>query len=286
MAVKWGEDVRLEGALALPPLPEERFDRYLAFAGIGEEAKRAMHEDAEALLERAAGWVKQAYDALARFPETAKALGWESRVPEDELRIRRTFFSAWIARTIGVDTSREFARYLHRAGRVHAGYGPERRFVPPEWVALAYAFVLNAFAQVVPGERVGLWAGYLTAQEEVMRAGFEAAQELGRGRKVVRVEALGLARPALPEPIEVRLTGGTLAEALQKAFAFEPALVDQALERRPVAVEEGLWMEEGFVFVFKPRWTVLVGGRDARYLKGLQTPLKNGDRVTFLPPGR
>ena len=286
MAVKWGEDVRLEGVLALPPLPEERFGRYLAFAGIDAEAKRAMHLDAEALLERAADWVKAAYDALARFPDTAKALGWESRVPEDELRIRRTFFSAWIARTIGVDTSAEFARYLHHAGRVHAGYGPERRYVPPEWVAMAYAFVLEAFAGVVPGARVGLWAGYLTAQEEVMRAGFEAARALGQGRRAVRVEALGLARPALPQPLEVRLAGGTLLEALEKTFAFEPGLVDQALERRPVAVEEGLWMEEGFVFAFKPRWTVLVNGRDARYLKGLATPLKTGDRVTFLPPGR
>ncbi len=286
MAVKWGEDVRLSGVLSLPALPEERFARYLAFAGVNDEAKRGMHLDAEGLLERAADWVKAAYDALARFPETAKALGWESRVPEDELRIRRTFFSAWIARTIGVDTSAEFARYLHRAGRVHAGYGPERRYVPPEWVALAYAFVLNAFAQVVPGERVGLWAGYLTAQEEVMRAGFEAAVALTQGKKEVVVEALGLARPALPEPLFVRLTGGTLLEALAKVFAFEPALVDQALERQPVAVEEGLWMEEGFVFAFKPRWTVLVNGRDARYLKGLSTPLKTGDRVTFLPPGR
>jgi len=286
MSVKWGEDTRLGGVLELPPLPEERYQRYLAFAGVGEEAKREMNLDAEALLERAAGWVRAAYDALSKFPETARALGWESRVPEDELRIRRTFFSAWIGRTIGVDTSREFARYLHHAGRVHAGYGPDRRFVPPEWVALAYAFVLNAFSDVVAKERIGLWAGYLTAQEETMRAGYDAAMALSVGRRVVRVEALGIARPALPRPVEVRLVHGTLREALEKTFAFEPALVDQALQAEPVAVEEGLWMEEGYVFAFRPRWTVLVNGRDARYLKGLDTSLKTGDLVTLLPPGR
>ena len=286
MAVKWGEEARLAGVLELPPFPEERFSKLLAFAGIDDEAKRRMYLDAEGLLERAADWIKAAYDALSRFPDTARALGWESRVPEDELRIRRTFFSAWMGRTIGVDTSREFARYLHQAGRIHAGYGPEKRFVPPEWVSMAYAYVLNAFAGVVAKERVGLWAAYLAAQEEVMRQGFEAALALSTGRVAVRVEALGVARPALPEPLEVRLVHGTVREALEKAFAFEPALADQALEPVPVAVEEGLWMEEAFVYAFKPRWTVLVEGRDVRYLKGLDTRLKTGERVTLLPPGR
>jgi len=286
MAVLWGEETRLEGAIELPPLPEEKFKKLLEFAGIDEEKKREMYLDAEGLLENAADWIKAAYDALSRFPDTARALGWESRVPEDELKIRRTFFSAWMGRTIGVDTSREFARYLHHAGRVHAGYGPERRFVPPEWVSMAYAYVLNAFASVVDKSRVGLWAAYLAAQEEVMRDGFEAATALEKGRVVVVFEALGIARPALKDPLEVRLVHGTLRELLEKVFAFEPALSDLALEAEPVAVEEGLWMEEGFVYRLKPRWTVLVGGRDARYLKGLDTRLKTGDRVTLLPPGR
>jgi len=286
MTTKWGEEARLAGTLELPPFPEEQFSKLLAFAGIDDEAKRQMHLDAEGLLERAADWIKAAYDALSRFPDTARALGWESRVPEDELKIRRTFFSAWMGRTIGVDTSREFARYLHLAGRVHAGYGPERRFVPPEWVSMAYAYVLNAFASVVDPSRIGLWAAYLAAQEEVMRRGFEAGMELKKGRVAVEFEALGIARPALKERLEVRLVHGTLKELLEKVFAFEPALADLALEAEPVAVEEGLWMEEGFVYKLKPRWTLLVGGRDARYLKGLETRLKTGDRVTLLPPGR
>jgi len=286
MAAPWSEVARVGGALELPPFPEERFSKLLAFAGIDDAAKRRMYLDAERLLEHAADWIKAAYDALARFPDTARALGWESRVPEDELRIRRTFFSAWMGRTIGVDTSREFARYLHQAGRVHAGYGPEKRFVPPEWVSMAYAYVLNAFSAVVEKDRVGLWAAYLAAQEEVMRQGFEAAMALSQGRVVIEVEALGIARPALPEPLEVRLVHGTVREALEKVFAFEPNLADQALEAEPVAVEEGLWMEEGFVYALKPRWTVLVGGRDVRYLKGLDTRLKTGERLTLLPPGR
>ncbi len=284
--VAWGEDARLAGALTLPPLPEARFGRYLAFAGIDDEARRVMHLDSEALLSRGAEWVRSAYEALSRFPETARALGWEGRIPEDELRIRRTFFSAWLGRTIGVDTGAEFAEYLHHAGRVHAGYGPERKFVPPEWVALAFAYVLRAFSQVVPSERLGLWAGYLTAQEEVMRGGFDAAVELTRGGIGVRVEALGLARPALPEALEVRLVHGHLRELVEKVFAFAPALVPLALEAVPSVDEVGLWMEASVGWRFRPRWTLLVNGRDVRYLDGLSTRLAAGDLVTILPPGR
>ncbi len=271
----------------LPPLPEHQMREELAFVGIDEAAKRQMYLDGEPLLRHAAEWVAAAYDHLSRFAPTAKALGWEGRIPEDELYLRRTFFSGWMGRTIGVDTSDEFARYLFHAGRVHAGYGPDRRFVPPEWVSLSLTLVLRMFSTVVPAERLGLWSSYLGVQQEVMRAGFDAAMELEKGRTVIKVDALGLARPALPEPLEVRLPqGATVLDAVLKVFAFRPELRDVALEPVQDAEEHAGWMEEVTRWRFKPRWALLKNGRDVAYLEGLATRLKTGDTLTFLPPGR
>lgn len=273
--------------LNLPPTPEAQMREQLAFVGLDEAARRQMYLDGEPLLAHAADWVAAAYDHLSRFAPTAKALGWEGRIPEDELYLRRTFFSGWIGRTIGVDTSDEFARYLFQAGRVHAGYGPERRFVPPEWVSLSLTLILRMFSTVVPAERLGLWGGYLGVQQEVMRAGFEAARALEQGRIVIRVNALGLALPALPEPLEVRLPqGGTVQDALFKVFTFRPELRDIALEPVQDAEEHAGWMEEVTRWRFKPRWALLKNGRDVAYLEGLATRFKNGDTLTFLPPGR
>lgn len=89
-----------------------------------------MRLDAERLLAEAASFVAGVYDHLSRHPSTAKALGWEGRVPEEELYLRRAFFAAWLARTLGVDTSREFAREVYRAGLWHGGLGPKRARIP------------------------------------------------------------------------------------------------------------------------------------------------------------
>ncbi len=272
--------------LDLPQLPETQMREQLAFVGLNEAAKREMYLDGEPLLAHAADWVAAAYDHLSRYAPTAKALGWEGRIPEDELYLRRTFFSGWIGRTIGVDTSDEFARYLFHAGRVHAGYGPGRHFVPPEWVSLSLSLILRMFSSVVPAERLGLWSGYLAVQQEIMRLGYDAAVALERGRAAVRVNALGLALPALPEPLAVRVDGGTVREALEKTFAFRPELRDIALEPVLDAEEHAGWMEEVVRWRFKNNWTVLKNGRDVAYLEGLATRLKNGDSLTFLPPGR
>ncbi len=272
--------------LDLPQLPETQMREQLAFVGLNEAAKREMYLDGEPLLRHAADWVAAAYDHLSRYAPTAKALGWEGRIPEDELYLRRTFFSGWIGRTIGVDTSDEFARYLFHAGRVHAGYGPGRHFVPPEWVSLSLSLILRMFSSVVPAERLGLWSGYLAVQQEIMRLGYDAAVALERGRAAVRVNALGLALPALPEPLTVRVDGGTVREALEKTFAFRPELRDIALEPVLDAEEHAGWMEEVVRWRFKNNWTVLKNGRDVAYLEGLATRLKNGDSLTFLPPGR
>ena len=282
----WGVHERLAGAFDLPLLPEERFYRLLEFAGLGEAEARTMRLDAERLLDDAADWVRQAYDALARYPDTAKALGWETHVLESSLYLRRAFFSAWLARTIGVDTSKDFARYLHHAGRVHAGFGPEAREVPEEWVGMAFAFILGKFSEKVAPERLPLWGAYLKAQEGVMLRGQALAEDLKKGAVPVRFSVMGVARRHWKTPIDLRLEEATLLRLVEKVFAFAPELVDAALEPVPAAEEAGLWLEEVTRWRFRPGWTLLVEGRDARHLEGLKTPLAPGARVELLPPGR
>ncbi len=272
--------------LDLPEPPERQMAEQLAFVGINEDAKRQMYLDGEPLLRHAADWVAAAYDHLSRYAPTAKALGWEGRIPDEDLYLRRTFFSGWMGRTIGVDTSDEFARYLFHAGRVHAGYGPGGHFVPPQWVSLSLSLILRMFATVVPAERIGLWTAYLSVQQELMRLGYEASLALGKGRTAIKANALGLALPALPQALEVHVDSGTVREALEKIFAFRPELRENALEPVPDAEEHAGWMEEVRRWRFKNNWTVLKNGRDVSYLEGLSTRLKSGDSLTFLPPGR
>ncbi|GGN04421.1 hypothetical protein GCM10007092_18660 [Thermus composti] len=274
----WEETLVLD----LPPLPEEVFRDLLAFGGLGEAEKRAMRLDAERLLAEAASFVAQVYDHLSRHPGTARALGWEGRVPEGELYLRRAFFSAWLARTIGVDTSAEFAREVYRAGLWHGGLGPKRAQIPPEYVGLSFAMVGRYVAERVRDARP--WLVYLSAQEEVMRKGFDAALALKEGRMGVRFQALGLARPAQPEPLSLR--AGSVGEALGKVFAVNPALRDIALEPLPSEEEAGLWLEPKVLWRLRPRFAVLWEGRDVRYLAGLATPLAEGGTLTLLPPGR
>lgn len=270
----------------LPAAPEAAFGRYLAFVGLDARAKRHMREDTEALLERSTSWVRRVYQHLSDFDETRAVLGWQGRLSEEQLRVRRQFFGGWLARTIGVDTSAEFARELYRTGQVHAGHGPERRHVPEDYVGLAFGLVLGFFAEVVPASRLGFWQGYLAAQQEVMRNGFHSALVLGAGSLEVDLEALGLAYEALPERLGVHLETGLLCEAVEKALVYLPALREVGLEPVPSTHEQGHWMEADTLWTFRPGWTLLVNGRDAAYLQGLSTPLSPGDTVTVLPPGR
>jgi hypothetical protein len=240
-----------EALLDLPPLPEEAFADLLAFGGLDKETQRAMRLEAERLLEGAAAFVAGVYDHLSRHPGTAKALGWEGRVPEDELYVRRAFFGAWLARTIGVDTSAEFAREVYRAGLWHGGLGPKRAHIPPEYVGLSFAMVARYVAERVGDVRP--WLVYLSAQEEVMRKGYEAAMALKEGGARVRFQALGLAHPAQPDPLELR--AATAGEALAKVLAVNRGLRDVALEAVPDEEEAGLWTEARLLWRLRPETT-------------------------------
>jgi len=122
------EELQIEHLL---PSPEDRWREMLRFMGWNEETRRAAARSVEILFRRGHELVVQTYEYLRSVPETAAILGWEENVDEAHLEERRRFFTVWLARTLGMDTSDEFACYLFRAGKYHAGHGPRHIHTPP-----------------------------------------------------------------------------------------------------------------------------------------------------------
>jgi hypothetical protein len=63
--------------------------------------------------------------------------------------------NTWLARTLGQDLSDDFARYLFRAGQLHAAHGPRRVHVPEIYVTGAISLVNATFARFLAEEMPG-----------------------------------------------------------------------------------------------------------------------------------
>ena len=108
----------------LHPTPAEEWDRLRGFLALGPADIQAMLTTVEPLFRRGHELVVDNYAYLQQNPETAAILGWESGADPQHLAERRRFFTVWLARTLGMDFSHDFAGYLFRAGQIHAGHGP------------------------------------------------------------------------------------------------------------------------------------------------------------------
>ncbi len=116
----------------LDPTPEDEWARMRAFLGITDAEIEAMLATVEPLFKRGHELVVGTYDYLLQNPETAAILGWEGGADQAHLSERRRFFTVWLARLLGMDFSTDLARYLFRAGKLHAAHGPRRAHVPPD----------------------------------------------------------------------------------------------------------------------------------------------------------
>ena len=125
----------------LSPEPADEWRRLLRFVGLNAEDRRAMSRTVEALMHRAPEMVVDTYNYLQSVPETAAVLGWEAGFDEAHLEERRRFFTVWLARVLGIDTSDEFATHLFRAGKYHAAHGPRHIHVPPAYVTTSIGLV-------------------------------------------------------------------------------------------------------------------------------------------------
>ncbi len=102
----------------LQPDPVSEWQRLQKFLDFGEPDRRAMLATVEPLFKRGHELVVGNYDYLLKHPETAAILGWDQGADPQHLAERRRFFTIWLARTLGIDLSDEFARYLFRAGQI------------------------------------------------------------------------------------------------------------------------------------------------------------------------
>ncbi len=283
----------------LAPAPEEEWHRLLRFVGWCEDDRRAAARSVEILFRRGPELVARTYDYLSQVPETASILGWEQRVDERHLEERRRFFTIWLARTLGMDTSTEFGLYLFNAGKLHAGHGPRRIHTPPAYVTGSIGLVLSSFSRSlaedgldgeVAARAMAAWSKYLPVHLHMMLLGYGVAREMDRGDFAVRCSVFGRLRPLLgKEQVQVALEGRSrVGDALTKLFNYYPQVRPEALDRVWTAEErtQDLWEEVVPVYVPRPGWRVLLNGRDTGYDGGFEASVGEGDEVAIFPPGR
>lgn len=284
----------------LAPEPAAEWRRLLAFVGLTPADKKAMSRTVEALMSRAAELVVDTYNYLSSVPETAKILGWENGADAEHLEERRRFFTVWLARVLGLDTSDEFAYYLFRAGKFHAGHGPRHIVVPPAYITTSIGLMGAAFPRCMseaglPGNVIGPamsgWNKYLSVQLHMMLLGYEVARELGRGEFVVPVALYGRLRDLAGQPMlsAYASNGDTLGDVLRRFFNYSPQVRKETLQ--PVwhshENEEDAWVDVFQTYTPRPGgWRILLNGRNVAFAEGFATMIQADDAISIFPPGR
>jgi molybdopterin converting factor small subunit len=286
----------------LDPLPQEMWDHLRAFLHLEEEDIQAMLETVEPLLEKGHSLVVENYAYLESFPETAALLGWRGGADAAHLAERRRFFSVWLARTLGLDFSHDFASYLFRAGQMHAGHGKRHIHIPSIYVTGAIGLMTAAFGRVLEQTQLDAnvrlralagWNKVFILHLQMMLCGYQSALALDEGDIEIRVTVYGRMRTLIGrEAISIKIfSGQTVLDILRKFFNYFPQVRSEALESRWEShhhedARGNPWM--GVERIYQPRsgWRVLRNGRDIVYLDPEQWRLVAGDQVAIFPPGR
>lgn len=286
----------------LRPTPAEEWQRLREFLGLDRADIQALLATVEPLFRRGHELVVGNYDYLLRHHDTAVILGWERGVDPEHLEERRRFFTVWLARTLGLDMSEDFARYLFRAGQLHAGHGPRRAHVPEVYVTGAISLVNATFARflaeempgdpVVPAALAG-WHKVLTMHLHLMLAGYAAARAADAGDFEVNVALFGRMRTVTGvHNIRLALPNGSrMALALQKFFDYFPQARTEVFDLEWQGGERldttgTPWFTTDRIYRIKPMWRVLLNGRDISYAGGPDAPVSPGDEIDIFPPGR
>lgn len=286
----------------LQPAPEEEWERLKAFLGFTPVEREAMLQTVEVLFRRGHELVVGNYDYLLQNHETAAILGWEQGADPEHLAERRRFFTTWLARTLGMDESHDFARYLFWAGQKHAGHGPRRVHVPEVYVIGAASLVTGTFArflyeemQSAPELPLALagWNKTLSLHLHMMLLGYRSARDLEQGELELPVAFFGRLR-ALAKTSQMALhlnPGQSVEAALRKLFNYYPFLrevvCDTTWEAGERVDENGKpWLVVEPAYRVRPGWRLLVNGREVVYNGGLERILQAGDELQLFPPGR
>ncbi|NJO00223.1 MAG: hypothetical protein HC875_41950 [Anaerolineales bacterium] len=286
----------------LNPTPAEEWHRLRSFLGLGQVDLAAMVETVESLFKRGHELVVGNYDYLLKHHDTAVILGWEQGADPAHLAERRRFFTVWLARTLGLDVSDDFARYLFRAGQIHAGHGPRQTHVPELYVTGAISLVNATFARFLAEEMPGAtviptalagWNKLLSLHLHMMLLGYRSALPLDSGDFRVKVSIFGKMRTLMGGP-ELSLTlsgGGTMALALRKLFNYFPQARAEIFDLHWLGGERDdatgtPWFTVEKAYRVKPMWRVLLNGRDLSYVGGPDIVVSPGDEISIFPPGR
>jgi molybdopterin converting factor small subunit len=279
--------------------PQEEWQRMIRFSGLNGDDYAAMVRTVEPLLKRSNELVVGTYDYLRSVPETAAILGWELGFDEQHLEERRRFFTIWLARTLGMDTSIEFAYYLFRAGKYHAGHGPRHIHTPPAYVTVSIGLILSSFskymldaqlpAEVISPAMAG-WSKYFSVQLNQMGLGYKVAQDYASGDFPVHFSVFGRLRNLIDcTEFDIQAKHGAVAsDLLRKFFNYYPQVRSEALDRLWQSKENGdsLWTEVAPVYVPRRGWRVLLNGRDLAYSNGFNATINEKDEIAIFPPGR
>ena len=288
--------------VGLNPLPEEEWQRMRTFLGLSQAEIAAMLVTVEPLFKRGHELVVGTYDYLLQNPETAAILGWEGGADPAHLSERRSFFTVWLARLLGMDFSADLARYLFRAGKLHAAHGPRHTHVPPAYVTGSISLVNAAFARflmeempghpVVPQALAG-WNKVLSLHLHLMQMGYQAATSLDNGAYAVTLSLFGRMRTVTgTQALPVHLPeGADVQTVLLKFFNYYPQSRAEVLniEWRGDEHDDAHgtpWFTVKPAYAVKPMWRVLLNGKDLSYIGGPSVPVHRGDEIHIFPPGR
>jgi molybdopterin converting factor small subunit len=286
----------------LAPTPEEEWDRLQHFLNLNEDDFTAMLATVEPLFRRGHELVVGTYDYLLANHDTAVILGWEKGANPEHLAERRRFFTVWLARTLGLDLSHEFARYLFRAGQIHAAHGPRQIHVPELYVTGSISLINATFARflmeempgnsIIPAALAG-WNKILSLHLHMMMLGYQSARDWDSGDFPVELSFFGRVRNYTKQPtMTMHLPDGSHVDTLLTRFFnyFPQARSDvfdiEWLDKERLDERGTPWLVVEKSYRVRGGWRVLVNGRDINYSGGLNHPIQPGDTVSIFPPGR
>lgn len=286
----------------LAPAPEEEWERLQHFLGIGKADFEVMLVTVEPLFRRGHELVVGTYDYLLKHHDTAVILGWEKGANPDHLAERRRFFTVWLARTLGLDLSHEFARYLFRAGQVHAAHGPRQIHVPERYVTGSVSLVNATFAKILMEEMpanpvvpaaLASWNKLLSLHLHLMLLGYQAARAWDDGNLPVELTFFGRVRSyTRREKMIMHLPRGSHMETLLvRFFNYFPHMRSDVFDIEWLGQDRldddgRTWLVTEKAYRARRGWRVLLNGRDINFANGLDTIINEGDRVSVFPPGR
>jgi molybdopterin converting factor small subunit len=239
------------------------------------------------------------YDHLVQVPETAGILGGDDGPDPTHLEERRRFLTLWLTRSLGLNTSDEFAVFLFRAGLAHGGLGPRQVRVPSGYATSSIGIVLancsryladKELPSEISANAMGAWSRYLCAQLGILRLGCVAATELQEGPHHIRCATYGRLRSVLGRrdvAVGVK-SDDRIGDVLRKFFNVYPEVRAEVLDRVWDESDAGHCSKITLIPTYSPirGWRILLNGRDIRYSGGMDIPVAPGDEVELFPPGR